>query len=80
MLRPPGIEPGRFVVSLDTVWYARLLLLFSASAATDTESKSFDCALVSMMEKIMTIQRILTIIYINVIIYVVIHYLFVQDG
>ena len=39
-----------FVVSPDTVWYARVLLLFSASAMTDTGSKSFDCALVSRME------------------------------
>jgi hypothetical protein len=38
MLRPPGIEPGGFVVSPDTVWYARVLLLFSASA-TDTGIK-----------------------------------------
>ncbi len=35
MIRPPGIEPGGFLVSPDTVWYARVLLLFSASA-TDT--------------------------------------------
>ncbi len=34
----------------DSVWYARVLLLFSASAATDTGSKSFDCALVSTLE------------------------------
>ncbi len=31
-------------------WYARGLLLFSASAQTDTGSKSFDCALVSTLE------------------------------
>ncbi len=30
-----------------TVWYARVLLLFSASVTTDTGSKAFDCALVS---------------------------------
>jgi hypothetical protein len=47
MILPPGIDNGAFVVSQDTVWYARVLLLFSASAATDTGSKSFDCALVS---------------------------------
>ncbi len=41
---------GGFVVSPDSVWYAWVLLLFSASAATDTGSKSFDCALVSTME------------------------------
>jgi hypothetical protein len=50
MIRPQGIENGAFVVSPDSVWYARVLLLFSASAMTDTGSKSFDCALVSTME------------------------------
>ena len=50
MIRPPGIDNGAFVVSQDTVWYARVLLLFSASAMTDTGSKSFDCALVSTLE------------------------------
>ena len=46
MIRPLGIENGAFVVSPDSVWYARVLHLFSASAMTDTGSKSFDCALV----------------------------------
>jgi hypothetical protein len=50
MIRPPGIDNGAFVVSPESVWYARVLLLFSASAMTDTGSKSFDCALVSIME------------------------------
>ena len=50
MIRPPGIDHGAFVVSQDTVWYARVLLLFSASAMTDTGSKSFECALVSTLE------------------------------
>lgn len=50
MIRPPGIDNGAFVVSPETVWYARVLLLFTASAKTDTGSKSFDCALVSTME------------------------------
>ena len=50
MIQPPGIDNGAFVVSQDTVWYARVLLLFSASATTDTGSKSFDCALVSTLE------------------------------
>ncbi len=50
MIRPLGIDNGAFVVSPDTVWYARVLLLFSASAATDTGSKSFECALVSTLE------------------------------
>ncbi len=51
MIRPPGIDNGAFVVSPDTVCYASVLLLFSASAMTDIGSKSFDCALVSTLEK-----------------------------
>ena len=50
MIRPPGIDNGDFVVSPESVWYACVLLLFSASAMADTGSKSFDCALVSTME------------------------------
>jgi hypothetical protein len=50
MIRPPGIENGAFVVTPDSVWYARVSLLFSASAQTDTWSKSFDSALVSTRE------------------------------
>ncbi len=50
MIQPPGIENGAFVVSPDSVWYAWVLLLISASAMTDTGSKSFNCALVSTME------------------------------
>jgi len=50
MIRPPGIDNGAFKVSPDSVWYARVLLLFSASAMTDTGSKTFECALVSTME------------------------------
>jgi hypothetical protein len=49
IFRPPGVDNGAFVVSPETVWYARVLLLFSASAMTDTGSKSFDCALVSTL-------------------------------
>ena len=50
MIRPPGIDNGAFVVSPESIWYVRVLLLFSASAMTDTGSKSFDCALVSTLE------------------------------
>jgi hypothetical protein len=50
MIRPPGIDNGAFVVTPDSVWYTLVLLLFSASAQTDTGSKSFDCALVSSLE------------------------------
>ncbi len=50
MIRQPGIDNGAFVLSLETVWYARVLLLFSASVSTDTGSKSFECALDSTLE------------------------------
>ena len=50
MIRPPGIDNGAFVVSPASVWYARVLLLFSAAAMTDSGSKSFDCALVLTLE------------------------------
>jgi hypothetical protein len=50
MIRPPYIDNGAFVVSPESVWYARVLLLFSASAMTDNGSKSFECALVSTLE------------------------------
>ena len=50
MIRQQDINNGAFIVSPDTVWYARVLLLFSASAMTDTGSKSFECALVSTLE------------------------------
>ncbi len=51
IVRQPGIDNGGFVVLPDTVWYARVLLLFSASAMTDTGSKTFKCALISTLEK-----------------------------
>ena len=50
MIRPPGIDNGAFVVSPDSVWYERVLLLFTATSQTDTGSKTFDCALVSTLE------------------------------
>ncbi len=50
MIRQQGTNNGGFVVSPDAVWYARVLLLFTASAPTNTGSKSFDCALVSTLE------------------------------
>ncbi len=50
MIRPPGVDNSAFVVSPDTVCYARILLLFSASAATDTGSKSFERVLASTLE------------------------------
>jgi hypothetical protein len=36
MIRPPGLDHGAFVMSPDSVWYARVLLLFLATSQTDT--------------------------------------------
>ena len=49
-VRPPGVQAGDFVMTPDSVWYCIFLLLFSASALTDTGAKIFDCALVSTFE------------------------------
>ena len=70
MIRPPGIDNGAFVVSPDTVWYAWGLLLFSASATTDTGSKSFKCALVSTLETYDDPENGNCINYITYIVYV----------
>jgi hypothetical protein len=44
---PPGMSPGFFVLSADTVQYFRALLLFSFHA--DTGCAAFECALVSVL-------------------------------
>lgn len=48
--RPPGMQRGNFILSADSVFYCRMLLLFSMAVATDTGDKTFDCALVSVLE------------------------------
>ena len=40
MIRPPGVDNRAFMISPDSVWYARVLLLFSATSQTDTGSKN----------------------------------------
>ena len=49
-VHPPGVQPGGFVLTPDSVWYCRVLLLFSTSALIVTGSKTFDGALVSTLE------------------------------
>ena len=46
LIQPPGIDNGAFVVSPDSVWYARVLLLSTATSQIDTGFTTFDCALV----------------------------------
>ena len=70
MIQPPGIDNGTFVVSPDSVWYARVLLLFTATSQTNTGSKTFDCALINVIIVIIVII-IYVIIEIIVIIYII---------
>ncbi len=67
MIRPPGIDNGAFVVSPDSVLYARVLLLFSASAMTDSGSKFFECALVSKPTMILTMVIKIIILIVAII-------------
>ncbi len=50
MILPPGMDNGAFVLLPDSVWYGWAILLFSSSVATDTGSKSFNCALIPTLE------------------------------
>lgn len=46
-VRPPGVRDFR--LSIDTVWFCRVLLLFSFETETDTEIKRHECAFVSLL-------------------------------
>jgi hypothetical protein len=59
MIQPSGIDNGAFVVTPDSVKYARVLLLFSA--ATQTDTGSVDCALVLMLETSFDCALVLTL-------------------
>ena len=46
-VRPPGARDFR--MSIDTVWFCKVLLLFSFQTETDTGMKFHDCAFVSVL-------------------------------
>ena len=47
-VRPP--DAGKvFCLSINTVWYLPVLLLFSFHASTDSGIKRYDCAFVSLL-------------------------------
>ena len=56
-VRQSGVQPGEFVLPPDSVWYCRVLLLFSASALMDTGSKSFDCVLVFSLKNYQNLEK-----------------------
>ena len=79
MIRPPGIDNGAFVVSPDSVWYARVLLLFTATAQTGTGSKSFDCALVSTLETYAILITAIFVIIDIIVTILIIYIIFIID-
>ena len=50
-VRPPGIPKGNFRLSMDSVWFCKILFLFSFVSANDHERKQHDCAFVSVLEE-----------------------------
>ena len=51
VMRPPGVACGSFVLSMDNLWFCRVLLLFSIEAETDNGIKKFNCAFVDVLEE-----------------------------
>lgn len=50
-VRPPGICKGDFRLSIDSVWFCKVLFLFSFESANDQGRKKHDCAFVSVLEE-----------------------------
>ena len=49
MVRPPGTVPETFVLTPDSVWYCKTLLLFDMQSKTDSGFKEYQCAYVSII-------------------------------
>ena len=81
-IRPPGTPLATFQLRMDTVWFCKVLLLFSCVSKDDNGSKLHECAYVSVLEEykgrrrpscVSRIKRvicIICIIYIMGIIYI----------
>jgi hypothetical protein len=84
MIWQQGIDNGAFVVSLEIVWYARVLFLFSASAKTDTGSSPSTVHLCRRWKDTTTLKMaiicIVCIICIICIMYIKPIIFFWQDG
>ena len=50
-VRPPGMPKGTFRLSIDSVWFCKVLFLFSFVSAHDQGRKQHDCAFVSVLEE-----------------------------
>jgi hypothetical protein len=54
---PPGIRKGDFQLSMDSVWFCKVLLLFSFESASDQGRQQHDCAFVSVLEEYTGLRR-----------------------
>lgn len=48
-VRPPGQANGGFKLSIDSVWYCKVLLFFSFESRTASGIKQHECAFVSVL-------------------------------
>ena len=48
-VRPPGTAIGGFQLNIDTVWFCKVLLLFSFESRTDSGTEYHECAFVSVL-------------------------------
>ena len=48
-VRPPDTPLGGFRLTMDNVWFCKVLLLFSFESRTDSGTKYHECAFVSVM-------------------------------
>lgn len=51
IVRPPGTVPETFVLTPDSVWYCKTLLLFDMQSKTDSGFKEYQCAYVSVLNQ-----------------------------
>jgi hypothetical protein len=70
MIQPPGIDNGAFVVSPESVWYARALLFFLPHHKP-TPSQNYLIVHSSQPWKYMTIQTMVIIVIIVIIVVIV---------
>ncbi len=48
---PPNTVAANFKLTIDSVWYCKVMLLFYVEAKTDSGPKQYQCAYVSSLEQ-----------------------------
>jgi hypothetical protein len=89
IIRPPEVDNGAFIVSPETIWYALVLHLFSASAMTDTATLDPSPSIVPLFQPwkhfmilkmvIIRIIHIIAIICIVVIMHIIAIFSIISD-